>query len=328
MRRQTTNHILMIRPVAFTYNVETASDNHYQIPPAENETHLIQQNAVNEFDTFVKLLRQNGVTVTVIEDTREPATPDSIFPNNWVSFHEGGETIIYPMLARNRRAEKRMEIIEELIRQQNLNLAEVIDYSPLEERESFLEGSMILDRANGIAYAAVSERMHPEALKTFCERMQYQPILFHALQTVHNRRLPIYHTNVMMCLGTTFAVVCLDSIDDVDEKKQVVQSLTATGKQIVPISEDQVAHFAGNMLELYNNTGERLLVMSSSAFHVLNDYQRKTLSEHCRILHSPLPTIERNGGGSARCMMAEVFLSAASDKTGYTKKVKLAVDSQ
>lgn len=305
----------MIRPVAFTYNKQTAVDNHYQIEPEKSEKPFIQDNALEEFDAFVGVLRKNGVSVTVIEDTPSPSTPDSIFPNNWVSFHDNGETIVYPMFAPNRREEKRPEIYQELAKSGNLLITNVTDLSSLEEQDIFLEGtgSMILDRDHDIAYAAISERMHVTALHTFCKKFDYEPYAFNALQTVDGERLPIYHTNVMMCLGVSFAVVCLDCIDDPKERQGLIDRLESTGKEIVAISEHQVTNFAGNMLELRNNKGERLLVMSSSAYDTLNDVQKSRLEKHCRLVHSPLPTIEKNGGGSARCMMAEVFLPSRAD---------------
>ena len=318
MSRQTTNQVLMIRPVAFTYNVETANDNHYQIAPAKSEAAQIQNKALEQFDGLVAILRQNGIAVTVIEDTPSPATPDSIFPNNWVSFHDNGEAIVYPMLAHNRRAEKRQEIITQLAAMSNRKVSQITDYSWFENDEIFLEGtgSMILDREHKIAYAAISERMHLEALQTFCQKMGYRPFPFNALQSVGTKRLPIYHTNVMMCLGNTFAVVCLDSIDDMGERQNLITQLESTSKEVVAISEEQVTHFAGNMLELFNDRNERLLIMSSAAYRSLEDGQKTTLEKHCRLVHSPLSTIERNGGGSARCMMAEVFLPEAAVVSG------------
>jgi len=250
----------------------------------------------------------------VIDDTPNPATPDSIFPNNWVSFHEDGQVIIYPIFAENRRQEKRQDILDQLITENNFHVSNTTDYSYFEKESIFLEGtgSMILDRENSIVYAAISDRMHLDALKLYCLNMGFEAVVFNAMQSVDNRRVPIYHTNVMMCLGSTFAVICLDCIDDKQEQVSISNKLSETKKEIIPISEEQISQFAGNMLEVRNEENERLLVMSSSAYKSLNTFQLKSLEKHCRIIHSDISTIERLGGGSARCMMAEVFLPGKS----------------
>lgn len=310
MERHATNQILMIKPVGFAFNAETAKNNYYQQQPNTNDETLIQQTALSEFNQFVDILRANGISVTVFEDTISPATPDSIFPNNWVSFHENGHTIVYPMFAENRRQEKRPEIISELVSGNNLSMTKTIDLSYFEEQNQFLEGtgSLILDRPNKVLYAAISDRMHPTPLQKFCDFMGYEAVVFTAFQSVGGLRLPIYHTNVMMCLGKSFAVICLDSIDDDNERKIVIDSLSRNEKEIVTISEDQVSQFAGNMLEVTNDQNDRILVMSTSAYNSLTSDQLQKLKEHCRIIHSDISTIEKLGGGSARCMMAEVFL--------------------
>lgn len=304
----------MIQPVAFTFNAETAKNNYYQQQPNTNDEDLIQKIALAEFKGFVTKLRSNGISVTVIPDTVSPAKPDSVFPNNWVSFHEDGHMVIYPMFAENRRLEKRPEIIDKLVTENNFYITDATDLSYFEEENLFLEGtgSLILDRPNKVLYASISDRMHPDALKKFCEVMGFEAIVFTAYQSVSDLRLPIYHTNVMMCLGQTFSVICLDCIDDEKEKQLVIDSLSKYDKEIIPITEDQVSQFAGNMLEVTNDKNERILVMSSSAFNSLNDEQIQKLNQHCRIIHCDLSTIEKLGGGSARCMMAEVFLPKKS----------------
>ncbi|MGB3465804.1 MAG: arginine deiminase-related protein [Cyclobacteriaceae bacterium] len=308
--KQTTDHVLMVRPVAFGFNAETAENNYYQNAPQSDSDDEIQRKALAEFDSFVSKLRANDIKVTVVEDSKTTDTPDSIFPNNWVSFHADGHIVIYPMFAENRRLEKRREVIDELIHTNNFNSTGETDFSYFESEGRFLEGtgSLILDRPNRMVYASVSERMDQQALKAFCEKMNYRPVVFHAMQDFEGQRKPIYHTNVMMCLGNSFAVICLECIDDIRERETVVAKIEGSGKEVIPISEKQVNSFAGNMLEVYNRNSERLLVMSTAAYESLNDAQLSKLSEHCRIIHSDLSTIENHGGGSARCMMAEVYL--------------------
>ncbi len=308
MTKQITNHILMIRPVAFHMNEQTAVNNYYQQSAGDVSAGTIQEEALNQFDNFVEKLRIEGVEVTVFEDTPAPATPDSIFPNNWISFHEDGVIRLYPMYAENRRTERREDIIDAL--KDQFNVREVINFSHWEEKAAFLEGtgSLLLDRQNKIAYAAISERTMPDPLKDFCEEAEYEPVTFHANQTIDGERLPIYHTNVMMCLGEAFAVVCMDSIDDDDEKNELKEALMKTNKELIEISEEQKEQFAGNMLQVIGKDEERLVVMSSAAYHSLDDDQKERLSAHGRIVHSDINTIEKLGGGSARCMMAEVFL--------------------
>lgn len=307
MEDQITDTILMIRPVAFRKNAETAVNNYFQQDPASQPTE-IQRNALHEFDSMVTMLRDHGVQVLVLEDNPEPGTPDSIFPNNWVSFHQDGSVITYPMYARNRRSERRMEIIEHL--KEYFVVNRLMSLTHWEERESYLEGtgSLILDRVNHVAYAAVSDRTNPEVIADFEHRTGYSVIQFNALQTVEGNRLPIYHTNVMMAIGERFAVICLDSIDDLNERDRVKDSLESNKKQVISITEEQMHHFAGNMLQVRNSTGHRFVAMSEAAYRSLSEEQKDALSEHGELLHSPIPTIENLGGGSVRCMMAEVFL--------------------
>lgn len=297
----------MIRPVAFYMNEQTAVNNYYQ--QKEDGVHAddIQKEALAQFDKFVQVLRGEGVNVTVFDDTIEPSTPDSIFPNNWISFHQDGTIRLYPMYAENRRLERREDILDGL--KQSFNVNEVISFTDWEAKGAYLEGtgSLLLDRQNKIAYAAISERTMPEVLDDFCDEAGFDPVAFHALQTVNGERLPIYHTNVMMCLGETFAVVCLDSIDDEDERNNLVQSLERTNKEVIDITEHQKENFAGNMLQVLGSNDQRLVVMSSAAFSSLSDEQKDQLSKHGKLVHSDIHTIEKLGGGSARCMMAEIF---------------------
>ncbi|NAW52099.1 amidinotransferase [Elizabethkingia argentiflava] len=303
---QSADTVLMIEPVAFGFNFQTAVDNYFQI---NAESHDTQAKALKEFQTFVQKLRSKGIRVITVKDTLEPHTPDSIFPNNWVSFHQDGTVILYPMFAENRRLERRGDIIEDLTIHQ-LSVSKIKDYSVFEAQNKFLEGtgSMILDRENKIAYATTSVRLDEDVFTQWCEEFKYQPIIFHAFQTVNGQRLPIYHTNVMMCVGTDYAVICLDAIDDKAEREQVEQKLTQSHKEIIMITESQMQQFAGNMLEVQNEQGEKFLVMSESAYRSLTSRQMQTMEAHAEILYTDLHTIEQNGGGSARCMLAEVFL--------------------
>ncbi|RYE59670.1 MAG: amidinotransferase [Sphingobacteriales bacterium] len=299
---QTTSHILMIRPVDFKFNEQTAGNNKFQQASEQND---IQQQALQEFDGFVAMLRSNGIDVTIIDDTLEPATPDSIFPNNWVSFHEDGSVFLYPMFSENRRLERRKEILETL--ETNFKITHINDLSFYENGNIFLEGtgSMVLDRANKIAYACLSIRTEVEAFNNFCQLAGYKSVIFNAVDATN---YPIYHTNVMMCIGDKFAVICLDSIPNLYERDFVQKALSLSGKEIIKISLDQMNHFAGNMLQVKNDKDESLLVMSEQAFKALNESQINTLAKYAKLIYAPLYMIEQNGGGSARCMLAEVHL--------------------
>ena len=300
----------MVRPVNFRYNEQTASNNYYQLQREGLTPEDVQQKALEEFDRFVATLRSNGLEVVVVEDKSERDTPDSIFPNNWVSFHQDGRVGLFPMFAENRRRERRKDILEILEQTHHFRITEIADFSEFEKSGRFLEatGSAVLDRQNKIAYAGLSERTDPEVLKEFCAKFGYQPVTFTACQNVNQRRVPIYHTNVMMSVAEQFAILCADAIDDPSERESVVTSLEKTGKEVIYITEDQVDNFAGNMLEVQSASGEKYLVMSTSAFRSLEDEQIGQIGKYCRILHSPLQVIESAGGGSARCMIAEVFL--------------------
>ena len=305
---QITNTILMIRPVAFRMNEETAVNNYFQEDIDIKDTD-INKKAQKEFDTFVDRLRSVGVNVIVESDDILADTPDSIFPNNWVSFHSNGDIAIYPMFAENRRQERREEVFMRL-EEEGFIIKNIVDYTSAEDEGLFLEGtgSVLMDRVHKKAYCALSPRADEELFIEFCEDFEYTPVVFTANQTVDGNRMPIYHTNVMMCLAENFCVICLDSIDDAVEKKNVVQHLKEDGKEIIDISEAQMHQFAGNMLQVKGTKNKRYLVMSLAAHKSLTDEQINTIEKHCEILSSDLKTIETCGGGSARCMMAEVFL--------------------
>ena len=306
---QTTNSIVMIRPVAFRMNEQTAVNNYYQKVLDGLSPETVNAKAQEEFDAFVQKLRMAGVDVIVVEDTLEPNTPDSIFPNNWISFHETGDVVLYPMFAENRRAERREDILD-ILEEKGFVVNDIMDYTSAEEDNIFLEGtgSLLLDRQNGKAYCALSPRADEELMIEFCEDFEYTPVIFEAFQTVGGERKLIYHTNVMMCIGDTFAVICADCIDDKKERKMVLDSLRSDEKDIILITEEQVNNFAGNMLEVKGADDKRCLVMSWSAYQALTKKQIAQIEQHVTILHSSLDTIEACGGGSARCMMAEVFL--------------------
>ena len=306
--KQITDHVLMVRPVAFRMNEQTAVNNYYQKELDEDPNH-IQKLAEKEFDTFVDKLGSVGITVTVVSDTLEPDTPDAIFPNNWISFHENGMVGIYPMFAENRRLERRDDILQTL-EKNGYHINKIVNYSSKEDEKIFLEGtgSLILDRENRIAYCALSPRADKELFCRFCKDFDFAPVVFTAYQTTNaGQRKKIYHTNVMMCVGKTFSVINLSSIDDVTERKTVVNTLEKSGKEIIDISESQVCNFAGNMLEVQGKETS-YVVMSQTAFNALDDSQRMRIEKHAPILSSDITTIETLGGGSARCMMAEVFL--------------------
>ncbi|MEM9389639.1 MAG: arginine deiminase-related protein [Bacteroidota bacterium] len=310
MTSQTTDTIMMVRPVHFRYNEQTASNNYFQEEDKQHSQDQIQAQAKNEFDNFVSKLRSYGINVIVVEDNAESDTPDSVFPNNWVSFHHDGRVGLYPMFAPNRRVERRQDILDKLQSKYGFHISRVADFSDYESKDVFLEGtgSMILDRPNRIAYAALSLRTNKEVLEDFCRQFGYSPVIFVANQTANGKRLPIYHTNVMMCVAERFAVICMDAIDDSTERKSVVNTLERTGKKIIDISEEQQNNFAGNMLQVQSKDDKSYLVMSGAAHKSLRKDQIDVIEKYCSIISSPLDTIEQLGGGSARCMMAEVFL--------------------
>ena len=313
LMQQTTNTILMIRPINFRMNEQTAVNNYYQKVIDNLLPETVNTKAQNEFDAYVEKLQRFGVNVVVVSDTKDFDTPDSIFPNNWISFHENGTVGIYPMFAENRRLERREDVLEKL-ESKGFLIENIVDYTSAEEEDVFLEGtgSLLLDRVNRKAYCALSPRADEELFIEFCEDFEYTPVVFTANQTVEGKREAIYHTNVMMCLAETFAVICLDSIDDKKERKNVVKQLKEDGKQVIDITEDQVNNFAGNMLQVKGKNDELFLVMSQAAYDSLTKQQITQIEKHCSIISSSLDTIEACGGGSARCMMAEVFLPKVS----------------
>ena len=309
MNKQITNSVLMIRPVQFRMNEQTAVNNYYQKKIKNLSPVEVNRLAAQEFDALVDKLRSVGIHVIVVNDTKEFDTPDSIFPNNWISFHHNGTAALYPMFAENRRHERKESILE-AVEQNGFFIEHIIDYSAAEQEEVFLEGtgSIILDRENRKAYCALSPRADEALFIEFCEDFDFFPVLFSAYQPVGPKRKKIYHTNVMMCIGTTFALVCLNSIDDKKERKNLVNHLKQSNKDIVDLTENQINQFAGNMLQLSGADQKSYLVMSQSSLNSLRADQRTQLEKHTTLISSPLDTIEVCGGGSARCMMAEIFL--------------------
>jgi hypothetical protein len=299
---QTTSKVLMIRPLHFVYNAETAVNNSFQV---KGDQENLSEKAVQEFDEFVTVLRDKGIDVTVVEDSPDPHTPDAIFPNNWISFHSSGTYCLYPMFAPNRRKERKAEVIS--IIRKKFRYEHLIDFTGYESENLFLEGtgSMVLDREKRLAYACLSPRTSNVVLQDFCRKLDYKAIVFHAASESGQA---IYHTNVMMCVADKFVVICLDSITDASEKKYVHEIILQSGKEIISITNSQMNHFAGNMLQLENDQKEKILVMSSAAWNALAPSQIKTLEKYNSILHSSLQQIETNGGGSARCMIAEIHL--------------------
>jgi hypothetical protein len=307
MLKQTAHTILMIEPIAFSFNDQTAANNYFQQKGNASDADL-QHQTLAEFSRMVNQLRAKGIEVLVVKDTFEPHTPDSIFPNNWISFHEGGQVILYPMFAPNRRSERRDDILR-ILEGHSLVINNLSDFSFWENQDLFLEGtgSMIFDRVHQIAYAALSERTDKSVFLQFCETFCFTPVYFSARQTVGGKRLPIYHTNVMLSVADGYAVVCTDSIDNIDERQMLIESLEKSGKEIISISEEQMHAFAGNMLQLQNKEGEKFLVMSQAAFDSLTEQQIKRLELYNELIVISIPTIEKTGGGSVRCMMAEIF---------------------
>jgi hypothetical protein len=304
-RMQATNNILLIRPSNFVFNPETADSNSFQNNMAGLEKETVKQKVSEEFEGFVSTLKSKGVNLMIFDDTEFPQKPDAIFPNNWISFHSDGTVILYPMFAKNRREERRSDIVDEL--KKNFNITNIVDLSGYEKQYKFLEGtgSMVFDHINKIAYACLSARTDKELFIQVCEILNYKPVYFLAQD---NNGKEIYHTNVMLCIGEKFAIICLDRIADKYEREIVSQSLSKTGHEIIEISNGQMNHFAGNMLVLQINSTKHILVSSQSAFDSLDDNQKKEIEKQCEIVPLPIKTIETIGGGSVRCMMAEVFL--------------------
>ncbi|AGC75630.1 hypothetical protein LX97_00322 [Nonlabens dokdonensis] len=305
--KQITDTVFMVRPTQFRLNEQTAVNNYYQ----DDGVKILDQNqkAQDEFDAFAKALQQKGINVIIISDDDKNDTPDSIFPNNWISTHQNGDVALYPMFAENRRLERRPEVLNR-IEEEGFKIENIVDYTSAEDEGFFLEGtgSLLLDRVNKKAYCSISPRADEELMIEFCEDFEFTPVIFTAYQTVEEKRLPIYHTNVMMALGENYAVICLDCIDDKKERKNVLKHLKEDGKEVITITEAQVNSFAGNMMQVHNSNGDRLLVMSDQAYNSLHPDQITKLEKYNEIIHPSISTIETLGGGSVRCMMAEVFL--------------------
>jgi len=294
--------ILMVRPYQFYFNQQTAANNFFQSNfNIENSNEL----AIAEFDVMVAQLRAHQIKVNVVQDTKDPSTPDAIFPNNWISTHAGGTLCLYPMYAENRRAERKSTVLDFLY--SNYKIQNVLDLTDLEKEGKFLEGtgSMVLDHQNKIAYGCLSERLDKEAFTNWCDKMQFNPIAFKA---VDDKAQPIYHTNVLMCMGNQFVVICLESIPNELEKQMLLESFLQTNKEVITISQDQLNHFAGNMLQVFDMHEKPHLIMSEQAHASLHPAQIKSLEKYNPILPISIPTIEALGGGSTRCMMAEIHL--------------------
>ena len=286
---QNTSSIIMIRPKHFDFNKETASNNYFQKEDKSISKNEIRNKAVNEFESLTTLIESRGIEVIVFDDRDDVITTDSVFPNNWISFHKNGNVFIYPMFSKNRRKEKRLDILEELNKKGYL-INKTVDLSKYEIENRFLEGtgSMVLDRENKICYAAISERTDIDILSEFCSKNKYEKIAFRSYQTVGNKRKEIYHTNVIMCVADKYSIVCLESIDDIKEKKKVINKLEATNKKIIEITESQCNNFAGNMLQLKNNKNEKFLIMSRSAYDSLSEDQIRTIRTYNEIIYSDI----------------------------------------
>lgn len=309
-RRQLADTVLMVEPTGIRFNPQTARDNFFQRELSGTTPSEIRNRANVEFRRLTAELRENGIQVIVVPAPENVDAPDAVFPNNWISFHEDGTVVLYPMMAENRRLERRREVIE-LVRMKGYEIGSVADFTDWESSGQFLEGtgSLVLDRVHRVAFASLSERTNELAVNRWCEQMRYKPVQFIARQNVAGIRRPIYHTNVMMSIGETWVVICSDSIDDTSQRKQVLDELASTGRTIIEISERQMSEcFAGNLLQLCSRDGQPLTAISQIAFDCLNSAQKHSLSCGGRILTTDIPTIESCGGGSVRCMLAEVFL--------------------
>ena len=307
--KQNSSDLIMIEPKHFGFNIETAEDNHYQINDDLISEIEIKQKANKEFNELVKKIKEENISVRVFDDEKNIITTDSVFPNNWISLHEEGKVILYPMFSKNRRKERENSFVKSYLNK-NYFINQIIDLTDWEKKEKFLEGtgSMIFDRINKICFAAISNRTSSVVLKELCDILHYDLFTFKANQTYNNNRVPIYHTNVMMSLGEKFVVICLESIDDITEKSKIISLLKNLKKEIIEINEKQVENFAGNLLQVENKKREKFIVMSSKAYNCFSKNQIEKLSKHGKIIHSNLDVIEKIGGGSARCMIAENFL--------------------
>jgi hypothetical protein len=306
MRRQSTAHLLMVRPANFGFNPETANSNAFQTRDNLLTPEQIQTKALEEFSTLVKCLRREGLNIVVARDSAKPVRTDAVFPNNWVTFHQEALTVTYPMLSPNRRRERRRQIIEQVI-ESGFESKQRINLEFYEKIDRFLEGtgSVVFDHVWRIAYACISPRTDTEVLKDLCENIDYRPIVFKAVDA---KAVPVYHTNVLLSVGEQFVVVCWEAIPDPEDVARLEALFRSTNKSVVPISLEQMSNFAGNVLEVCTKRGEQLLLLSTRAFEALNEDQKAVLGQYVRFVHSPIPTIEQYGGGSVRCMLAEIFL--------------------
>ena len=305
-----TDKILMIRPKSFSFNEETAVNNHFQIFQNEENFDSVSKKVIHEFDSFKFELEKAGINVICFEDIPELKTPDSVFPNNWISFHEDGSVFIYPMFAKNRRRERRCDIIQYF--KDNFKYSKLVDVASIfEAKNQFLEGtgSMVLDRKNKIIYAAKSERTHIDPLIFFSKQTNFKLISFTSTHAFNDQEQLIYHTNVMMSICDNFVVICLDSIKNKYERNEILNSFKKSNKIVIDISFDQVKNFCGNVIELRNCFNENFLVMSTTAYNSFTNEQKKIINNFCKIVHSSLGTIEKYGGGGARCMISEMFLN-------------------
>jgi len=301
--RQAAAKILMVRPAHFGFDPSTAVTNSFQQSDGAEQQHSIQQLAIDEFNKAVNKMRTHGIDVVVVDDTDEPKKPNAVFPNNWVSFHDG-RVILYPMLAENRRWERRVDLLDQLV-DEGVPVNEIIDISRFEEENKFLEstGSVVIDYENDLAYACLSSRTHRDVLDKLCEINGYEPVLFESFNV---DGLAVYHTNVVMCIASKYAVICAESIK-VDQRFDVIRTLQETGHNVVEITMEQMYHFAGNMLEVLNDAENSTLIMSQTAYDSLTDFQIEILSNYSEIITVNIPTIEKYGGGSVRCMMCRVL---------------------
>lgn len=303
MATQAPSSIFMVRPAAFGFNTQTAESNAFQVDEV-NDSASVQQKALQEFDRMVDLLRSHDIDVHVIEDTPVPVKPDAVFPNNWISFHEDGRVILYPMLAENRRLERRATVAETLT--ESFEVSEVVDWSGEELSNRYLEGtgSVVLDYVNKIAYANRSPRTDESLVIRLCDLFGYKPIVFDAVDAEGR---PIYHTNVLMCIGSKFAVICLDAIPGDDDQEKILSAFAQTQHKVVAISYAQMNAFAGNMMEVASKNGESFVLLSEQAFHSLLPGQVDAISRFAEMIPISIPTIEKYGGGSVRCMVAGIF---------------------
>jgi hypothetical protein len=308
--KQSTSTLLMVKPHGFDYNPQTAEDNHFQTGGTALSSSEITRKALHEFQGFVSQLTAQGIEVIVYDDLSTKETPDAVFPNNWFSTHKDGTVYLYPMFANNRRKERKQEVLDLLTQKHGFHIDQIVDWSKYEDVGLFLEGtgSMILDRPNRIVYAALSERTSEDLLKSYTQEIGYALVSFTSYHKVKRKEVLIYHTNVMLCVAEDYCVVCMECITNLTERKTVIESLKKTNKAIIELSLDQIDHFAGNMLEAHNEANESFLIMSSRAYHSLKSEQIAQIEQYSTIIYSPLETIENYGGGSARCMLSEIFL--------------------